>query len=191
MGLAWPTYPWGVKCTAGKVCPSHTAPGRTWTAGMRKFRNARPHAACWMCLCPDLRRAFCSHQGFLDVSLMNLGAVRWEKNPPHKLPSRGMRGLGLPFKNRHLGVCRRPPVASLQCRRPAHPLVSVSMGCWFASWRHAKAFSIRLQLVQAPGSRAAISYSAPMEGAPPDNIGAKRMTEGSVPASVAGTATVR
>jgi hypothetical protein len=100
-------------------------------------------------------------------------------------------GFEIPLKNRHLGVCGPPPVASLQCRQPAHPLVSVSMGCWFASWRRAKAFSIRLQLVQAPGSRAAISYSAPMVGAPPDNIGAQRLAKGGLPASGAGTATVR
>ena len=74
-------------------------------------------------------------------------------------------GSELPLLNRHLGVCKPPPVASLQCRRPAHPLVSVSMGCWFASWRHAKAFAIQLQLVQAPGSRAAISCAAPTVGA--------------------------
>jgi hypothetical protein len=74
-------------------------------------------------------------------------------------------GFEIPLKNRHLGVCKPPPVASLQCRRPAHPLVSVSMGCWIAGCWRANAFSIRLQLVQVPGSRAAISCAAPMVGA--------------------------
>ena len=74
-------------------------------------------------------------------------------------------GFELHFKNRHLGVCRLTPVASLQCRRLAHPLVSASMRCWFASCWRVKAFAIWLQLVQAPGSRAAISCAAPMAGA--------------------------
>ena len=102
-----------------------------------------------------------------------------------------MRGLGLPLINRHLGVCGPPPVASLQCRQPAHPLVSFSMGCWIAGCWRANAFSIRLQLVQAPGSRAATSSAAPMVGASPDNIGAQRLAEGGVPASGAGSAQSR
>ena len=36
------------------------------------------------------------------------------------------RGFELPRLNRHLGVCRPPPVAALRCRQPAHPLVPVS-----------------------------------------------------------------
>ena len=37
-----------------------------------------------------------------------------------------MRALALPLVNRHLGIRRPPPVAALQCRQPAHPLVPVS-----------------------------------------------------------------
>ena len=92
------------------------------------------------------------------------------RQPAHPLVSVSVllccaSGFGLPFKNRHLGVCGPPPVASLQCRRPAHPLVSVSMRCWFASCWRVKAFAIWLQLVQARGSRAAISCAAPTVGA--------------------------
>jgi len=42
-----------------------------------------------------------------------------------------------------------------------------------------------------PESRYHISFAAPVVGAPPDNIGAKRLAEGGVPASGAGTAAVR
>jgi len=50
--------------------------------------------------------------------------------------------------NRHLGVCMPPPVASLRRRRPAHPLVPVSVKCWLALRWHA-----------------CISFAAPMDGA--------------------------
>ena len=42
-------------------------------------------------------------------------------------------------------MCKSPPVAALRCRRPAHPLVPVSMGCWVASCWRGKAFAIHLQ----------------------------------------------
>ena len=90
-------------------------------AGERQFWGSSLLKICVSLNCPS--------------STTNSGDA-WLWTPPHKPPSRGMGGFGLPLTNRHLGVCRPPPVASLQRRRPAHPLVPVSMECWLAScWR--------------------------------------------------------
>ena len=83
----------------------------------------------------------------------------------------GWRGFLTPPLNRHLGVCRPPPVAALRCRQPARPLVPVSVKCWSAHGWHAY-----------------ISFAAPMVDASPNNIGAQRLAEGGAPASGAGPA---
>ena len=195
--------------------------------------------------------------------------------------SRGLCSwVELPLSNRHLGVCKPPPVAALRCRRPAHPLVLVSAmwldlvdltsphkppsrGMRASSSRCAPMSSARtptrvgfhvivvdkLSAQNYPGGlphawacqqfarsglfrspaggcvarqhrsaatgggrrarqrggfstksagsparhfwRTSAFFPAPMVGAPPDNIGAQRGAEGGVPASGAGTATVR
>ena len=37
------------------------------------------------------------------------------------MPYRGLRGIELHLSNRHLGVCKLPPVAALRCRRARTP----------------------------------------------------------------------
>ena len=114
--------------------------------------------------------------------------------------------------NHYLGVCRPPPVASLQRRQPAHPLVSVSgllgdVGAFelplinrhlgvcrpppVASLQRRQPahplVSVSVRCWWACRWRASIACAAPMVGASPDNIGAQRLAEGGVSASGAGS----
>jgi len=107
-------------------------------------------------------------------------------NSPAQTAILGFVRLWAPPSNRHLGVCVPPPVAAHRCRRPAHPLVSVSMRCGLASCWCAEWFEIGDGMHQLPPT---LFVAAPMVGASPDNIRAQRLAEGGVPASEAGSAT--
>ena len=85
---------------------------------------------------------YLSWAAILRCALHDLSA--WNELPPHINRHLGAL-LELPLINRHLGVFSPPPVAALRCRRPAHPLVPVSMGCWVASCWREKAFAIHIQ----------------------------------------------
>jgi len=62
------------------------------------------------------------------------------------------------------------------------------MGCWLDKLWDANAFAISEVCGRFHMLRANLSFAAPMVGASPDNIGAKRLAEGGVHASGAGSA---
>jgi hypothetical protein len=59
---------------------------------------------------------------------------------------------------------------------------------WVCKWLARKSFVISQLVWHFPFAAHRSLFAAPMAGASPDNIGAKRLAEGGVPASGAGSA---
>ena len=76
------------------------------------------------------------------------------------MPYRGLRGIELHLSNRHLGVCKPPPVAALRCPRARTP---TRVGFWVAylgAWLWTPPIKPPSRGMQASSSRCAPMSSA-------------------------------